>query len=129
MIGTAKEELEPGTYFVGPDGRFINRENSDVSMDTLDKLVLTLVENQTGTKIPYVKIKRACEKNKIPYKERGELPAIPMRKLFELAPLPFSTAELCPPEAKRLKFTERILFYGLSLDFSTLCPRLAFALS
>ena len=85
MIGTAKEKLEPGAYFVGPDGGIINRESSDVSMDTLDKLVLTLVENQTGTKIPYAKIKGACEKNRVPYKDRGEIPAIPVRKLFELA--------------------------------------------
>lgn len=54
-------------------------------MDTLDKLVLTLVESQTSTKIPYPKIKGACEKYRVPYKNRGELPAIPVRKLFELA--------------------------------------------
>ena len=84
-IEAAKEDLESGAFFVGPDGGIIKKEKNDISMDSLNKLVLTLVGNGATARVPYSKIQALCEKNRIPYKDSGEIPALPVRKLFDLA--------------------------------------------
>ncbi len=83
-IATCGQELEPGAYFLGSDGRVVRVERFDIGMDTLDKLVLAVVAKNTTVKIPYSRIKRICEKNRVPYRERGKVPSIPLTKLLEL---------------------------------------------
>jgi hypothetical protein len=84
-IDATREKLEPGSYFVGPNGGIIQRENYDISMASLNQLVLTLVGDGTSVKIPYSRIQNLCEKSRIPYKNAGEIPAISVGKLFDLA--------------------------------------------
>jgi hypothetical protein len=84
-IATFRGKEEPGAYFSGPDGKIVKAEEFDISMPSLDRLVLTLVAEGVRAELPYAKIKRVCEKNRMPYKNRGELPAMTVRKLFESA--------------------------------------------
>lgn len=84
-IDATRKELAPGSYFVGPDGKIIAKENLDISMGGLNQLVLSLVGSGASVKIPYSKIQALCEKNRIPYKDAGEIPALSVGKLFELA--------------------------------------------
>jgi hypothetical protein len=57
-------------------------------METLDRLALTVVGGNTRMIIPYAKIKRTCDENSIPYKDRGRISSLALTKLLELAGIP-----------------------------------------
>jgi len=79
QIITKDREIEPGSYFMGPDNQIISPENKDKSM-SLDNLVLEI----DGRKLAYEKIKTYTENNLVEYRGK-ELPSIKLDQLFELA--------------------------------------------
>ncbi|MBN2052387.1 hypothetical protein JW756_02695 [Candidatus Woesearchaeota archaeon] len=78
-INGYRGEAEPGTYFIGADGNIIVPENLDVSM-SLDKLVLSV----NNASIPYSKIKKMCEEQRVSYNGK-ELASMPLKKLISIA--------------------------------------------
>ena len=78
-IITTDREVEPGSYFIGPDQKIISAENKDVGM-ALDNLVLEI----DGKKVNYDELKKYAENNLVEYRGK-ELPSIKLENLFELA--------------------------------------------
>jgi len=62
-ISALKEEVNPGTYFRGPDGKIVMPEQKDVSM-SLDKLVLMIqADNGFYMRVDYSDIKQFAEES------------------------------------------------------------------
>jgi len=79
-IHAYKGDFEPGTYYVGPDGEIIKPEDKDVSM-TLENLVLSV----NNVPVPYSKIQKMCQEQGVVYKNRQDVPSIPLQTLLRLA--------------------------------------------
>ena len=80
-VSSQKEELKPGTYFRGPDGKIIIPEHKDVIMN-LDNLILLLSSPGCLTlKINYMDFREVAEQNCIRYQKKI-VPALDVKELL-----------------------------------------------
>jgi len=81
-IYSPDEDVKPGTYFKGPDGRIIMPKHHDVSM-TIDDLILVIGEpGRLPLRIYYSDFREIAEANFIMYQKK-EYPYIPIKELLE----------------------------------------------
>jgi hypothetical protein len=80
-ISALKQEVKPGTYFRGPDGKIIMPKDYGAGM-SIDKLVLMIGESgHPPLRIYYSDFKEVAEQNSIMY-EKKAVPALDVKELF-----------------------------------------------
>lgn len=80
-ISALKEEVKPGTYFRGPDGKIIRPEHNDVSM-SLDNLILVIEgPGHLPLRIYYSDFREVAEQNFVIHQKRA-FPALNVRELL-----------------------------------------------
>jgi hypothetical protein len=80
-ISALKEEMKPGTYFRGPDGKIIMPEHKDVSMKLNDLILVIEGPGHLPLRIYYSDFREVAEQNCIRYQKKI-VPALEVKELL-----------------------------------------------